>query len=230
MGLPTEAELPSRPLRCSTPSPSPSSDGKQIRRKTPARHWAVQEREGFVLRASQQPRHAPQGEKALKRGIPIHPRVSLSSAISTCCTGLRLTLIFTDLGLSGGGRGGVNQSRVLSVNESELLLSISYLGFLFFPSSTSRLSLFPFSSPAAIYLVSPSPRAYTRAHLPDFQRKRASCSLKSNRQGRQRRLEMEPSRARHCYSNAEFIQQLQVPAAWTFHKLNGAPRKQVHKL
>lgn len=58
-------QLPSCSLRCSTPSPSPSPDGKQIRRKTPARHWAVQEREGFVLHASQQPHHAPHRKKSL---------------------------------------------------------------------------------------------------------------------------------------------------------------------
>lgn len=57
-------QLPPHSLRCSTPSPSPSPDGKQIWRKTPARHWAVQEREGFVLHASQQPHHAPHREKA----------------------------------------------------------------------------------------------------------------------------------------------------------------------
>lgn len=57
-------QLPSHSPRCSTPSPSPSPDGKQIRRKTPARHWAVQEREGFVLHASQQPHHAPHREEA----------------------------------------------------------------------------------------------------------------------------------------------------------------------
>lgn len=175
-----------------------------------------------MLRASQQPRHPPQGEKALKRGIPVHPRVSLSSAISTCCTGLRLTLIFTDLGLRG-----IRAVYFLLMN----LSLISNLGFLFLPSSTSHLSLFPFFSPhTAVHLVSPSPRAYTAVHLPDFQRKQASCSLKSNGQGRQQRLEMEPSRAKHCHSNAEFIQQLQAPATRTSHKLNATPRKQVYKL
>lgn len=57
-------QLPPHSLRCSTPSPSPSPDGKQIWRKTPARHWAVQEREGFVLHTSQQPQHAPHRGKA----------------------------------------------------------------------------------------------------------------------------------------------------------------------
>lgn len=36
---------------------------------------------------------------------------------------------------------------------------------------------------------------------------------------------MEPSRARRCYSNAEFIQQLQAPATWTFHKRNVTPKE-----
>lgn len=70
-------QLPSNSLRCSTPSPSPSPDGKQIPRKTPARHWAVQEREGFVLHASQQPHHAPHREKSLL-AYNSHPPKTLS--------------------------------------------------------------------------------------------------------------------------------------------------------
>lgn len=60
-GLLKEAAAPF-PLRemLDTFPPSPSPDGKQIRRKTPARHWAVQEREGFVLHASQQ---APRAQR-----------------------------------------------------------------------------------------------------------------------------------------------------------------------
>lgn len=59
-----EAAAPSPLSQMLTPSPSPSPDGKQIWRKTPARHWAVQEREGFVLHTSQQPHHTPHREKA----------------------------------------------------------------------------------------------------------------------------------------------------------------------
>lgn len=69
-------QLPSHSPRCSTPSPSPSPDGKQIQRKTPARHWAVQEREGFVLHTSQHSRCTTQ-RKSLLACPSIHRRRSL---------------------------------------------------------------------------------------------------------------------------------------------------------